>query len=327
MKKFDCITIGGATRDIIFKTDDFCIELENKKQCYMCFEYGRKIIPSETHFTFGGGALNSAVSMSRFGLKVSTIINIGAHESSYSLWNHLKKEKIDTHLVIKSNKKNDYRGISVILIDKGKDHAAILNRGANDRLEIKNWSFLKKTNWIYVTSLTGKSDKLLKDLLPRIKKNKVNLAWNPGSVQLKRGYRGLRELFKVTKILILNEHEARDLVCSKEDKIQCQIGPIIEEIKSWGPEVVVITEGPKGAQVAFDGEVIKVGATEARVVDTTGAGDSFGSTFVASLIKGYDPEKALKLASINSASVVSCYGAQEGLLSRSALLKKLKAKK
>jgi sugar/nucleoside kinase (ribokinase family) len=56
--------------------------------------------------------------------------------------------------------------------------------------------------------------------------------------------------------------------------------------------------------------------------DTAGAGDAFGSTFVAGLqIFHFDLVKALRLATINSGSVVSRVGAQVGLLHREALLK------
>ena len=327
MKKYNCITIGGATRDIIFRTDDYCIEIENRKQCYMCFEHGRKIIPRETFFSFGGGAFNSAVSMVRLGLKVACIVNVGNHEASLSLLNHMKEEGIDTRYVLRSNKKNDYRGITTFIVDKGKDYAALLYRGTNDKIKISNWGWFNKTEWIYVSSLTGRSELVLKRLEKRLKKSNVKLAWNPGSVQLKKGYKGLKSLLKLTTVLLLNDSEARDLVCSKEDKIQCTIGSMIEEIKSWGPKIVVITEGAKGAQVAFDEETVHVGIYKTKVVDTVGAGDAFGSTFVSGLIYGYEPEKALNLASINAASVVSRYGAQDGLLTKIKILSKLKTKK
>lgn len=327
MQKFDCVTIGGATRDILFKTDEYSFSLKDQKELYMCFPYGQKIIPSETHFCFGGGALNSAISMSRLGLKVSSIINIGNHEASTSLLSKMKSEKVDTKMVITSDKKNDYRGISVFLVDKGKDHTAILYRGTNDKVIIKDWSFINKTKWIYLTSLTGKSDDNLRKIESEIKKSNVKLAWNPGSVQLKKGYSGLKDLLKITNILILNKEEAETLVCSKNKKLSCALGDIASEIKSWGPEVVVVTDSANGAQVAFDGELVKVKAYPTKVVETTGAGDAFGSTFVAGLIMGLDHEKSLKLASINSASVVSYFGAQEGLLKKDQILKKLKSYK
>ncbi|NTU69536.1 carbohydrate kinase family protein [bacterium] len=324
MKKIDCVTIGGATRDIIFKTDDYSFNLEDKKELYMCFSYGQKIIPSETHFTFGGGALNSAVSMSRLGLNVSSIINAGNHEASSSLVRKMKDEKIDTKMIMTSNKKNDYRGITVLLVDKGKDHTAILYRGTNDKIMIKDWSFLNKTDWIYVTSLTGDSDKCLNSLEDKINKSGVKFAWNPGSVQLKKGYSGLKKLIKMTDVFILNKEEAENLACSKNKNLSCTLGDVTSEIKSWGAKAVVVTDGSNGAQVAFDGELVRVKSYPAKVSDTTGAGDAFGSTFVAGIIMGMSHENALKLASINSASVVSYFGAQEGLLKKADILKKLK---
>jgi ribokinase len=327
MQKFDCVTIGGATRDIIFKTDEYSFSMKDKKELFMCFPYGQKIIPSETHFCFGGGALNSAIAMSRLGLRVSSILNVGNHEASSSLLKRMKDEKVDTSMIITSKKKNDYRGITVLMVDKGKDHTAILYRGTNDKVLVKDWSFIKKTKWIYLTSLTGKSDSNLKKIEQEVKKNGVKLAWNPGSVQLKKGYSGLRGLLKITEVLILNKEEAENIVCSKNKNLSCSLGDITSEIKSWGPKVVVVTDGSNGAQVAFDGELVKVKSYPAKVTDTTGAGDCFGSTFVASIIMGIDHEKALKLASINSASVVSYYGAQEGLLKKNNLLKKLKSYK
>ena len=327
MQKFDCITIGGATRDIIFKADEHSFKIKNKKDLYMCFPYGQKIIPSETYFSFGGGALNSAISMSKLGLKISSIVNAGNHEASSSLIRRMKEEKVSTKMVITSNRQNDYRGISIIMVDKGKDHTAVLYRGTNDKIEVKDWSFLKKTKWIYVTSLTGKSNDLLKKLKNELKNSNVKFAWNPGSVQLKKGYKGLIGLLKLTDILILNKEEAQELLCSKNKRASCKLGDVASEIKSWGPKVVVITDGANGAQVCFDGEMIRVKAYSAKVVDTTGAGDAFGSTFTASLIMGYDHEKALKLASINSASVVSFYGAQLGLLKKNEIINRLKSYK
>ena len=66
---------------------------------------------------------------------------------------------------------------------------------------------------------------------------------------------------------------------------------------------------------------------EKKLVDRTGAGDAFGSGFVAGLIRSgeecekgdIDPENisyALRLATANAASVVEVIGASEGALSR-----------
>ena len=58
------------------------------------------------------------------------------------------------------------------------------------------------------------------------------------------------------------------------------------------------------------------------IIPVTGAGDSFGSAFVAGLIKyDWNIDKALKLAILNSAHVIKKIGAQEGLLKSSDLKK------
>ncbi len=57
----------------------------------------------------------------------------------------------------------------------------------------------------------------------------------------------------------------------------------------------------------------------AAPLERTGAGDAFFSTFIAYLVKGYDPIYAINRAPINSMNVVQHIGAQEGLLSEKAV--------
>lgn len=316
MKKFDFITIGGATRDILFKTDKDWIVKNKDPKCerLMCFEHGAKIIPKEFHFCFGGGALNSATSIARLGLKVGTFINVGMGESKRSILKHLELEKIDGSLV--SFSKKYYRGLSIFIVDKGHDHTGFLYRGANNELSVKNWDFLKKTKWVYISSLTGKSDLILKKLSQNLKKHKTHFAWNPGGTQLKKGFTGLKKLMPLANVFILNKDEAIELVLSKDKNFNFKdIFGIIYEIKKWGPKIVVITDGQNGVY-AFDGKkLLKAEAVKTKVFDTTGAGDAFGSSFVAGLeiFKG-DIKKSLVSASINASSVVSHIGAQNGLL-------------
>lgn len=90
-------------------------------------------------------------------------------------------------------------------------------------------------------------------------------------------------------------------------------------LKAMGPQIVVITDGANGAQ-AFDGEKIYYASGfPATVISTLGAGDAFASTFLGVLMNEWNIEKALKYASINSASITQSYGAQQGLQSMDEL--------
>lgn len=96
---------------------------------------------------------------------------------------------------------------------------------------------------------------------------------------------------------------------------------ILKKLYSYGPEIVVITDGSKGVQ-AYDGKNRYLLPTfQVQVKSTLGAGDAFASTFTASMLKSAKDDNALAdrieqsllYAAANSACVVRKFGAQIGL--------------
>ena len=75
-----------------------------------------------------------------------------------------------------------------------------------------------------------------------------------------------------------------------------------------GPEVVLVTEGERGAMALDHDRVYRVGA-EAKPLDTLGAGDTLIGTFLARLIAGATPPDALLTASHAAALTCSHHGA------------------
>ena len=55
------------------------------------------------------------------------------------------------------------------------------------------------------------------------------------------------------------------------------------------------------------------------MINTTGVGDGFGSSFIAGLIFQNDITQAMKWGMINCASIVKQVGAQAGLLTKKEL--------
>ncbi len=51
-----------------------------------------------------------------------------------------------------------------------------------------------------------------------------------------------------------------------------------------------------------------------KIVDTTGAGDAFGTAVLWALLEGFSLQNALISGTLNAASVVATIGAQAGLL-------------
>ena len=88
-----------------------------------------------------------------------------------------------------------------------------------------------------------------------------------------------------------------------------------------------MTDGGNGAYAyAGNNEVFYVPSFPGKVVSTLGAGDAFASTFCASMNKtNLDIGKSLIYASINSGSVVSEFGATDGLLTFNEIEEKFKS--
>ncbi len=329
---FDIITIGGATRDITFLTDKGrVIETPENltEQSWLAFEYGAKIKSDKVYFNFGGGACNTAATFSKLGLSVAINCKIGNDENGKCIMKNLEKFGIKIDLVQIDNEKET--GFSLVVVnkkDEGGDRVIFAHKGAGNFLEIKKEN-LKRGKWLYLSSLAGNWEENLEIIEKTIREDGIKLAWNPGGAQIAGGKAKLQNLMKETSIFIVNKDEAIELIQSDENlKLNFNeindCGTLARNIKKWGSNAVVITDGKDGAYIATENnQVIFAPATSQEKVDSTGAGDAFGSALVGGYILTSDIEKALKYGILNSGSVVSEYGAQNGILSRSEIEEKL----
>jgi len=338
-KSFDVITIGGAVRDLSFWSKAgrfFNTPQDLTAQRYLAFEYGAKIGIDDAVITYGGGAANTATAFSKLGLKTAILTRVGGDSDGESVLLNLNKNKINTSLVQKD--KEIASGFSFILSTdkKERDHIVFAFRGAGENLDLP-LNLLKGINckWFYITSLSGESwKKVLSNAFDIAKQKRIKIAWNPGLKQLQAGKRVIEKLIRQTEVLILNKDEAIELALSGVSfgrKTPTHLNKplyLLNIIKEWGPKIVVITDGKKGAYAYEGKKIIKVLPLNKKVVDTTGVGDAFGSGFVSSLIyKAGDIKEALRWANINSNTVITKHGAQGGIVSKDQmhdLLKKTK---
>lgn len=297
----DTISIGAATIDIFVKSKQF---IENNN--LISLEHSSKNEISESLICSGGGATNSSVSFGRLGLKSACISLVGGDNLSNYIIDDLKKESVNPKYLIKDTVEGT--DFSVILVASDGSRSILTNRGKT-RLEEKHidWDSLPKTKWFYITSLEGNLN-LLEELIGYAKENKIKVALNPGNRELSQGKK-LFPLLKLIDFLLLNKSEAEIFTdLSFEDK------NFWSKLISLSPNIGAVTNGRSGAFIFennnhFFSPIIKV-----KSIDETGAGDAFGSAFVAALIYGQTPKDALFWAVKNSAAVVSCLGAKTGLL-------------
>ena len=335
---YDFITIGSATQDVFVQSDVASIVSVSQmvgKEEFMCFPYGAKTEIADFSKNLGGGAVNTASNLANLGFKTSTIIKLGNDELNSIIKLKLAKSGIDIMNIIDSEKY--LTGFSIILVSFQGDRTVLAHRGANAHVLEKeiNFEAIKNSRWVYVSPLSGDSNKVLDKIAAFCEENKVNLSLNAGTTALKKGANYFTKIMETAQIVVLNKEEA-SLVTkihvrpdTKETKfskeiIHPDILNMMKILRGKTATVVVITDGKRGVYCYDGAKAYRCPAYPTEVVSTLGAGDAFASTFTAAFDK-YDKDiiKALKYASVNSASVCSHFGAQDGFLKFEEIEEKL----
>lgn len=86
-----------------------------------------------------------------------------------------------------------------------------------------------------------------------------------------------------------------------------------ESLVACGPALVVLAAGSDGNVLAWSGGSTVLPLIEARVVDTTGAGDAFTAALAIDLLRHGDPERACRYATAAASFVVEHLGGRPAL--------------
>lgn len=329
--KYDFVTIGDSFEDVFVLPEEAKIKRDPSfaSGVGISFELGDKIPIEEIDYEIGGSACNVAVGLSRLGIKSSLISIVGDDNPAQKIRERLYKEDVDdTNLIVDKSLKSNF---SVIFrTDKGR--TIFIYRGADySKLKIKSSLNAK---WIYLAPTGDGIEELEKDIIAKISEKNSLFAWNPGSIQIKKGVSHYKNLLKNTSVLFLNKEEAAEFL---NVPVKPSMIEVFKRYANLGVKITVITNGKEGA-FAYDGkEIYQIPALEHIVrVDSTGAGDSFATGFLGKLFHlNWSPkannegivEEALKWGIINSNNVITYVGAQKGLLNLNEIESKMRVEK
>jgi ribokinase len=326
-KTFDIISVGSALRDVTYYTNAFSV-IKNPvkdptRQKLLAIEYGAKVRSDNVHFDFGGGASNTAVASARLGMKTGIITSVGNDLDGRVIATHLRDQGVDVSLLHTHPKKRT--GLSFVAVDERTgEHTAFVYYGATEDVRVTPAMLRNvRTQCFYVSSLNGPQ---WKSTMRTLFATGTRVAWNPGAAQLSEGFKALHPFFALTDLLILNRDEAMECILSEGEIKPKTIPQMLTHIQSWGPKIVVITNSRKGAHAYCNGKLYFVPAPKDTPVDTTGAGDSYGSSLVVGLLRyNGDIKRSMQLATVNATANVKVVGAQRGLMRWSELPKRLRA--
>lgn len=304
------VSIGAALQDVyLIDHDDFGT---NSRGFFNQIELGTKVDIDKIKFGTGGGATNAATTFARYGHESIFMGCISNDPAGQAIINSLDDEGIDSSYVTYLNRLQT--GYSVVLLAPNGERTILTCRGASAHFDALNPDDLDTVypDWIYVTTFRGDMD-ALDQFFTKAKSLGAKIMFNPGNLELQHA-RKLLGLLSDVDVLLVNKCEAQKIV---EGKILTEL---LAKVKNYVPNVI-ITDGNQGA-IATDGkEVYRAGLYEdVKIKDSTGAGDAFGSGFLAAYADGKSFKDSLIFASANSTSVVQHVGSKDGILSKNTKL-------
>ncbi|MBR3329085.1 carbohydrate kinase family protein [Candidatus Saccharibacteria bacterium] len=308
------VSLGAALQDVyLIDHDDLTSTKVGGTAILGEIVVGSKVDIDKIYYGIGGGGVNSSLTFVRHGHEAIFLGNIAHDPAGALIIKVLDKEGVDSSYINFLERKAT--GTSIILLDsKSGERTILTHRGASEQFGNFSENDLDTINpdWLYVTTLRGDLE-TLERFFKKAKVMGAKIMFNPGVRELEQPQK-LLKLLKYVDVLNINKLEASMLVP----------GTVLMELLvrlNGYVDTVLITDGAMGGIATNGIETYRFGIYEdIKVKDSTGAGDAFGSGFLAHVAAGRSFRSALIFASANSTAVIAKIGANKGILTGSEVL-------
>src|SRR5688500_1662827 len=261
------ICAGEAFEDLIF------VGLERPP------ELGEEIKTDRFTSTIGGGAVITAVKAARLGMN-TTLLNPPSDDAAA----RLKEERVK---ITNLQKRCEPHAI-IAALSTTDDRAFVTYNGINARLEPRLARIIPKLRATHIHLCFYPHDCAhWRRLVERLRTRGITTSWDFGWNEPLSNERGLIDLIDALDFVFVNEHEAR--LYAGEPTLEASIS-------HWRQRkaITIIKIGEEGAVWIAPDKDLHVVAPKVKVVDTTGAGDSFNAGFLVAWMHGKSPEQCLK---------------------------------
>ena len=247
---------------------------------------------------FGGAAANVAVVASNLGLKSSLVSAVGDDFTGSDYQNKLKDLRINTeNMIVIEDEKTP---TAFVLTDSNNDQISYFYWGAASQFRISNppRRAIEEVKAVHLATGDPGFNRRSGEVAHEAGKL---ISFDPGQDLHMYSKNELEAVLKICDILFGNHHEIK--------RIQETLNMDINDLRSFGPNIVVTTHGKDGSTICTDKE-IKIDAIIRDTVDPTGAGDSYRAGFLNAYLNGKDLETCGKFASSVASFVVEAEGCQ-----------------
>ena len=278
--------IGSINTDIVCQTEKLP-------------QVGETVMGETFNIMFGGKGANEAVAAARVGASVNLLGCVGDDMFSRNAIANLQLEGV--HITAVKQLKNTKGGIANIVVSN-KNNQIIVIPGANQKVDT---AYVKKyANRLKECNIVGGQFEIPLDsllLASRIcKENNIKFVLNPSPI---KAYP--KELFENATYVIVNELELKEVPGYNEKEPY--------KLLEKHPNKIIVTKGGEGAFFHDGQKLVNVPAAKVKVLDTTGAGDTFLGTFMVAINAGLNMFDAITFANICAGLKTQKLGAQTGM--------------
>ncbi len=314
MKEFQLCGLGNAIVDIFVEVDDAqftdlgfergsmrLVEIDEQKQLVKTFQ------KREPRLVSGGSVANSVIAFSQLGGDGAFIGCLG--DDRYGLFYAGEFEELSIEIgspVIVG----EATGTCVVLLTPDAERTMRTCLAVSSHLAAKHVDAerIKKSEWLfiegYVFANPATGQTAIREAIEVAKANGVKVAVTCSEAFIPQVFgEPLREALSQTDLFFANESEACSLT-GATNAVEA-----FAKLKSIVPACVV-TDGPRGAHLRYDGVEAHVKSFPCTPKDLTGAGDVFAGSYLFGLTHGVAPAVAARAACFLSMKVITQIGAR-----------------
>lgn len=254
-----------------------------------------------------GGVFTTTAWLKALGADVTHIATLGTDPITALIESDIGRHKVDLSLCTRTEGATPELTVAMPL----DGDRALVTYSKEEGLPLITSNVLANTRHLHVGGV-----KHLRNSEVQLSGHSISLSI--GTEDLALGLEGFKQLSGIVDILFVNADEGRSL--AKVDDLQQAL-----DVLSTVFPFVVLTDGERGAFAIHNGERHYHPALATKIVDATGAGDSFVAGFLLGYRQTASIDTALKLASACGAIAVTVVGATTHIPNREALEKLLEA--
>lgn len=315
-EKLDVFGIGNPIMDILLKVDDSLLKelglkkgdthFVDEKQLAALEEVIEKRFRFDDRIMIPGGSVANTT---------AAIINLGGKscfcgKAGTDLHSEVYHEKLTDHGVVSRLLKHKGRtGQAITFITPDSERTFVVHLGVADRL--KHHEILEKdilnAKHLHVSGYVLEAPETRKATIQAMeyaKKHNVKISLDLSEHNLvKRNLDIMKTIIRsYVDIVFANEKEAKAYTGKEPEKALHEIAK--------DAETAVVKIGKEGSIVKHKNKVHRIKCVDAKVIDTTGAGDVYAGAFLLGLSRGHSAEKAGKIASYAASKIVEIIGAR-----------------